>query len=100
MTFKSLLMRPSASVPLAMSCAAFGLIVAVLATVGATHQEDEGTAAHIFQLLIVLQLPFIAVFALKWLPKSPRLAVLVLLLQFGAAALAIASIALIERNGA
>lgn len=99
MTFTSLLMRPSAIVPLVMSGAAFGLIVAVVAIVGVTHQEDEGAAAHIFQLLIVMQLPIIALFAFKWLPKSPGLAVLVLMLQISAAALAVASIALIERGG-
>ena len=98
MTFTSLLKQPSAVVPLVMSSAAFLLILSVLFTVGVTHQEDEGTAAHLFQLLIVLQLPVIAFFALKWLPKNPRLTVLVLLLQVGAAALAVASIALIERS--
>ena len=98
MTFTSLLKRPSAFVPLLMSGAAFLLIVAVLSTVGVTHQEDEGTAAHVFQLLIVLQLPIVAFLAIRWLPRSPRATVLVLLLQAVAASLAVASIALIERG--
>jgi hypothetical protein len=96
MTFTSLLKHPSALVPLVMSFAAFLLIIAVLSTVGITHQQDEGAPAHIFQLLIALQVPIIAFFALKWLPRNPRPTLLILLLQIGAALLAVATIAWLE----
>lgn len=100
MTFATLLRQPSAIIPLLMSCGAFLLIVGVLATVGATHQPDEGTPARVFQLLILLQVPVAALFALKWLPRSPRPALLVLLLQVGAVLAAMATIAWLEYSGA
>lgn len=100
MTFSSLLRRPSAFAPLAMSLAALALIAAVLATVGDVAQDaaphDEGTPARLFQLLIFLQVPLSAVFAGKWLPRAPRSALLVLLLQGAAALLGIATIVWLE----
>jgi hypothetical protein len=59
---------------------------------GIVHEADEGTAAHIFQLLMVVQLPIIAYFALKWLPRAPRQALQILALQAGAALAAIAAV--------
>jgi hypothetical protein len=52
---------------------------------GTVRQEDEGTAAHVWQLLMAGQVPIIAWFALKWLRAEPRRAPLVLALQLGAA---------------
>ena len=98
MNFTTLLKTPSALIPLVMSIAAFMLIVAVISTVGITHQQDEGVPARIFQLLIVIQVPIITFFGFKWLPKSPRSSLLVLFLQIGAAVAAIATIALIESS--
>lgn len=96
MTVTSLLKYPSAIIPLVMSCAAFSLIIAVVATVGITYSQDEGAPARIFQLLILLQAPFVVFFALKWLPRSPRPALVVLLLQVGAALLAVATVVWLE----
>lgn len=96
MTAASLLKHPSAIIPLAMSGAAFLLIIGVLATVGVTHPQDEGAPARLFQLLILLQVPVIAFFALKWLPRSPRPALFVLLLQVAAALLAVATLVWLE----
>ena len=99
-TFSSLLRKPSALVPLAMSFAALALIATVLATGGNAAREaaphDERAPARLFQLLILLQLPISAVFAAKWLPRAPRAALLVLLLQLGAAVLAIGTIVWLE----
>ena len=100
MTFTSLLKHPIAVAPLVMSCAAFLLIIAVLATVGITQQQDEGAPARIFQLLIARQIPIMTSFAVKWLPRSPRPSLLVLLLQIGAASLAVATIAWLETSAA
>jgi hypothetical protein len=96
MTFMSLLKSPSAIIPLVMSLAAFMVVVVVLVTVGINPSEDEGTAAHIFQLLIALQVPIVAYFAFKWLPQNPRPASFVLLMQVAAAMLAVGTIAWIE----
>jgi hypothetical protein len=83
-----------------MSAAAFTLIVGVLLTVGVTHSQDEGTPAHIFQLLMVLQAPIIALFALRWVPQGRVNAVVVLLFQLGAAGVAICTVAWLEHLGA
>ena len=96
MNFTTLLKTPSALAPLVMSLTALLLIIAVLSTVGITHQQDEGAPARIFQLLIALQVPIIAFFALKWLPESPRSSLLVILLQIGAASAAVATIVWLE----
>jgi energy-coupling factor transporter transmembrane protein EcfT len=52
----------SATVCIAMSLLAFLLVILVVATGWERRLKDEGAAAHIFQLLIACQLPFILVF--------------------------------------
>jgi hypothetical protein len=81
----SLLKRPSALMPLAMSLAALATVIGYAAMFGTARQEDEGTAAHVWQLLMAGQVPVIGFFAIKWLPTEPRQALLVLALQLGAA---------------
>ena len=81
----TLLRRPSAVIPLAMSVAALATVVGYAATFGVARQADEGTAAHLWQLLMAGQIPVVAFFALKWLPTEPRRAPLVLALHLGAA---------------
>ena len=80
-----LLRRPSALIPLAMSATALATVVVHIAMFGTARQADEGTAAHLWQLLMAGQLPVIAFFLIKWLPAEPRRALLVLALQIGAA---------------
>ena len=75
------LKRPTALLPLAMSLAALGLVIAHVMFYGTAHQADEGAAAHLWQLLMAGQLPVIAFFAIKWLPRTPGPALLVLGLQ-------------------
>lgn len=82
---ESLLKRPSALIPLAMSIAAIAVIVIYIALFGTARQEDEGTAAHLWQLLMAGQLPVMAFFAIKWLPIQPTRALGVLALQVTAA---------------
>jgi hypothetical protein len=69
----------SALLPLALSVAALALVLGHVAS-GGVREADEGTAAHLWQLLMALQLPLIALFALIWLPRSPRSALAVLAL--------------------
>ena len=85
---ESLLKRPSALLPLAMSTAAIAVLVIYVALFGTARQEDEGTAAHLWQLLMAGQLPIIAFFAIKWLPIQPGRALGVLALQITAACVA------------
>jgi hypothetical protein len=77
----STLRRPSALIPLAMSFAALGLVLGHVAIFGVARQPDEGTAAHLWQILMAGQIPVIAFFAITWLPRAPRQALLVLVLQ-------------------
>jgi len=81
----TLLRRPSALLPVVMSLAALATVMAYATMFGTARQADEGTAAHIWQLLMAGQLPVVAFFAIKWLPAEPRQAALVLALQVGAA---------------
>ena len=48
--------------------------------------------AHIWQILMAGQIPIVALFAIKWLPRSPRQALPVLALQGGAALAALAPV--------
>ena len=78
---ESALKHPSALLPIGMSLAACVVVVVHVAVYGAAREADEGAAAHIFQLLVLAQLPLIAYFALRWLPRAPGQALAVLALQ-------------------
>ena len=88
----SLTRRPSGLVPICMSLAAVTTILWHIAVSGTAPQPDEGAAAHIWQLLMAGQLPVVAFFAVRWLPKDPRTALQVLALQAGAALAALAPV--------
>jgi hypothetical protein len=73
--------KPSALFPVLMSLTALSLLAIQLATHGVTPERDEGAIAHLWQLLVVAQLPVIAFFAFRWLREAPRQATAVLLAQ-------------------
>ena len=73
------LRQPSAFLPIAMSLAALMVVLGQIVLVGVAPQADEGTAAHLWQLLA--QAPIVAFFALKYLPRNSRQALIILLLQ-------------------
>lgn len=81
MSFPTMIRHPSAFLPVVMSLAALALVLGHVALSGAVHQADEGATAHIFQLLIAAQLPLVAFFAIKWLPRAPRVSLCVLAIQ-------------------
>jgi hypothetical protein len=83
-SFGAILKRPSAFLPLAMSLTALAVVLGHIAMYGAAREADEGAAAHIWQLLMAGQMPVLAFFAIKWLPKAPRPTLYVLGLQAGA----------------
>jgi len=66
--------------------------VTYVAINGVIHEADEGTAAHLWQLLMTGQLPIVAFFAIKWLPQAPKQAVPVLALQAAAGLAAMAPV--------
>jgi hypothetical protein len=86
-TFGSMLKHPSAFLPLAMSLIALAMLLGDLAIYGVAHevaQTDEGAVAHLWQLLMAGQVPIVAFFAIKWLPRAPKQTLPVLALQAGA----------------
>ena len=92
----SVLRRPSAIIPLAMSLAALSLVLGHIAVSGTAREADEGTAAHLWQLLMAGQIPVIAFFAVTWLPRTPRPALIVLALQLLAGLAAAAPVFLLR----
>jgi hypothetical protein len=68
--------HPTAWIPPVMSLAALTIVLTHIAIYGITREADEGAAAHLFQILITAQVPLIAVFAIKWLRRTPKHGVL------------------------
>ena len=89
---KLLMKKPSAFLPMAMSLTALATVMIHIAFFGVARQADEGAAAHIWQILMAAQIPIMAFFAIRWLPQTPRQALLVLTLQVGAALSALAPV--------
>ena len=90
------LRRPSALIPIAMSMAALAIVLGHIVLVGTAREADEGTAAHLWQLLMAGQLPVIGVFAITWLPRQPKHALIVLALQLVAGLAAAAPVFLLD----
>ena len=91
----ALLKRPTGFAPMAMSSAAILIIALHIVRFGTAPQADEGTSAHLWQLLMAAQLPVVALFALKWLPQEPKQAVVVLILQIVGIVAAMAPVAML-----
>ena len=64
--------QPSAFLPLAMSLAALAMVLGHAAVFGIVNEADEGTAAHIFQLLMAAQIPVVAFFGPGAIPGISR----------------------------
>ena len=92
----SMLKRPSALLPLAMSVAALAIVLGHIAVAGIARQPDEGTEAHLWQLLMAGQLPVVAFFAVTSVPKRTGPALLVLALQAAAGLAALAPVFLLH----
>jgi hypothetical protein len=88
-SFGSMMKRPSAYVPVAMSAIA---LITVLAAITAgmhqaghvVHDRDEDSVAHIWQLLMTVQMPVVLWFVARWLRRAPRQGFGVIALQAGA----------------
>jgi len=94
--------KPSAFIPLAMSAVALTMVggAYVFSVVtghgGLVREPDEGSIAHLWQLLIAGQLPLLAFFAVKWLPRTPKYAIYVLGIQVAAVLAAMAPVYLLH----
>jgi hypothetical protein len=93
---ESLLRRSTAFAPVAMSLAALLIVLVRIAVVGTAPEPDEGAAAHLWQLLMVLQVPVVILFAMRWVPQAPGKALPILGLQAGAALAAMAPVFLLR----
>lgn len=89
---RSTLRHPSAFLPVTMSLLAIAVVITHIVFFGTARQPDEGTAAHLWQSLMAGQLPIVGFFAIRWLPRAPRSALLVLVLQAAAAIAALAPV--------
>jgi len=79
-----------------MSLTALALVLGRIALFGAAREADEGATAHLWQLLMAGQMPLLAFFAIKWLPRAPRQTLCVLALQAGAALASMAPVFLLN----
>lgn len=75
-----------------MSLAALAIVLGHVAIFGVAREADEGTAAHLWQLLMAAQLPLLAFFAIRWLPSNPKQALVVMGLQASVAVAALAPV--------
>ena len=77
--------QPSAVLPIVMSLAALATVFVHITVSGTQPQADEGTAGHVWQLLMAGQLPIMLFYAIKWIPRTPQIALAVLAVQIAAA---------------
>jgi hypothetical protein len=96
MSIETLIRRPSGFLPLAMSSIALLIVLGHVALIGVAPQADEGADVHLWQLLMLGQLPLIAYFGVRWVPAAPKQAVTVLLAQVGFALAAAAPVFLLD----
>jgi len=89
-SFRTMVRKPSAYLPVAMSVIALSLLGGAYLYGRATghgglvREPDEGSIAHLWQLLMAAQVPVLAYFAIKWLPRAPKQTLSILALQVGA----------------
>ena len=77
----SLIRHWAAFVPILMSLAALLLVLGFGFILQPAPPEDEGTPARLYQLLMTVQIPIVAYFAILWMPIRLRAALQVLALQ-------------------
>jgi hypothetical protein len=79
-------------VPLFHGAAHRPVVVLVHILAFGVREADEGPTAHIWQLLMAGQLPILAYFLIRWLPRVPRHTLFVFSLQIGTALAAMAPV--------
>jgi len=71
-TTTDVLCCPTALVPIALSLGALLIVLVHFGFFGADPGPDEGAAAHVWQLLMIAQIPALALFTAKWLRRARR----------------------------
>ena len=100
-SFGAIVRHPSAFLPLAMSLTALTMLLVVIghgyiSGSPVVREPDEGTVAHLWQILMAGQMPILAFFAIKWLPRAPKQTLYILALQAGAALASMAPVFLLN----
>lgn len=96
-TIRSLIKKPGAWLPMAISFASLIFLIGYVIVSGIEYHEEERAPARIFQLLMLAQLPVIALFALRWIPRAPKQAFVILLFQVIAAVVPVVTVILLEQ---
>jgi hypothetical protein len=86
--------RWTGRLPIAMSLAALGIAGFVIITGWQRHLPDEGAAAHLFQLLIIGEVPLIGLFLLTSERKKAWPAMRIAIAQGISMAIALGAVAL------
>lgn len=85
--------------PIVLSVAAMALIVGFVARYGVVQAQpgqDEGSAARIFQLLMLGNALAIGYFVIRWVPQAPKPATAIAALQGLLAVVPVVTIILLE----
>ena len=95
---KRLIRKPSAWLPMAISLVVMTSILGyvAVATFGVVPDDGSRIFSMYFQWLTLAQAPIVVFFAIKWLPRQPKQAALILALQVIAAVISIAPIGIFE----
>jgi hypothetical protein len=88
-SFAAMMKKTAAVAPICMSLLALSTVLIAIAmdlhrSGQVVIQTDEGSAAHIWQLLMTTQLPIVLYFLLRWMRAAPDRALGVLGVQAGA----------------
>ena len=73
--------KASALIPVVMSLTALMLVLVQVWIHGLSPEPDEGAVAHLYQLLVLGQMPVIACFGIRWLRQAPLQGLRVLVAQ-------------------
>jgi hypothetical protein len=90
--------KPSAWLPIVFSFAALAVVVAAVASHGVAlhHQADEGTAAHLWQIFMAMNVLTMGYFVVRWVAAMPRKGLVVLGVQLAATLAAMAPVFLLH----
>jgi len=83
----SIIKKPSAWIPIVIPLIFLAYLVIHIAIFGIVREADEGTGAHLFQIWLAVEFFMIVFFAIKWLLRNPKQALIILALQIVAALL-------------
>jgi hypothetical protein len=86
------LREPLAFIPIVYSLAALAMTTIVITVNGVVREADEGTDAHLFQLLMVASFIMSVAFVIRWLVRDPWQTLRILAIQIVAALVALAPV--------